>query len=340
MARSRIASKKSSSIKKRPSFNDMLKRASQKGSIFDSYLSDNFNTFKIKEGHMTIRILEPTWDNPDHYGYEVLVHRNIGPDNVSYLCLGMKDEPCPICEDREENSDDIDYATALKAKKRYIVWMINRDDVKAGPLLWSMAWTVDRDIAEVSIDRRNQDVYYIDDLEEGYDVFFKVEQVHSKNYKGPSPSGYSISRASSPALDDPKEMEKLKTFLKENPIPDCLNFYNYDYLKKVHIQHKKLEDENVDMKTGEILSSEDETEDDIPIDYDDKPESKKDDYTWEEIHALDAKALDELGEGCELDINSFTSDEELADEICKVKRIANPSTARQKLRGLRERAKK
>src|ERR1700693_6132381 len=94
------SSEKRSGFSYTPRDPDKVKeRAEQTGSRFDSPFIDRFDTFRPKVGDNLIRILPPTWDDHDHYGFDIWVHSYIGPDNGTYLCLNkMQNKPCPICK--------------------------------------------------------------------------------------------------------------------------------------------------------------------------------------------------------------------------------------------------
>src|SRR5262245_13483641 len=80
---------------KERSVDNVRKRAAQKGGMYDSPFQDGFDTWRAKPGDNTIRFLPPTWDGAEHFGFDVYVHRNVGSDNSTYLCLNkMKGKPC------------------------------------------------------------------------------------------------------------------------------------------------------------------------------------------------------------------------------------------------------
>ena len=56
-------------------------RANRSGGGFDTVIKDRFEQFKAKEGDHLIRFLPPTWENAEHYGLDIHVHNNVGPDN-------------------------------------------------------------------------------------------------------------------------------------------------------------------------------------------------------------------------------------------------------------------
>ena len=154
----------------------MKKRGDQSGGDFDKYLSDDVKAYKVADGDNIIRFLPPTWNKPEHFGLDIYLHYGVGPDRQSYLCLlKMKEEPCPICEERARAQKDGDekYAKDLEAKKRVLVYLIDRNNEKAGVQAWGMPWTVDRDICKISVDKRSGETLELDNPEDGYDVEFE-----------------------------------------------------------------------------------------------------------------------------------------------------------------------
>lgn len=156
------------------------KRSEQSGSKYASFALDEFKTYTVRKGENLIRILPPTWPNPSHYGMDIFVHYNVGPEQGTVLCLAkMKGQPCPICEafQKAENLGRED-AGELKWTRRVLAWILDRKAEKAEdkvPQLWAMPWTVDRDISKVCRDRQTGELYQIDHPEAGYDVAFDKE---------------------------------------------------------------------------------------------------------------------------------------------------------------------
>src|SRR6188474_3791960 len=102
------SSKRGRSFQYRSNDADSARKASVAGGDFDSIFDSKVKSFRPGEGKHRIRILPRTWadeDGPRHWGYEIFVHFNVGPDNSAYLCLSkMKGEDCPICNERTELS--------------------------------------------------------------------------------------------------------------------------------------------------------------------------------------------------------------------------------------------
>ena len=214
---------------RRPDKDEMKRRAEARGGDFDSIWKQQVQSFTPVEGDNIIRILPPTWPDAKSYGYDVYVHYGIGPDEAAYLCLDkMLGKACPICEARARatRDRDEDYAKELKPNQRVAMYIIDRDREKEGPLLWTPSWTMDRDIIQACTDRRTGEMYYIDDPENGYDLSF-IRQ--GKGLKSRY-SGYQIDRTAS---DLGRKRDEWMKFIIDNPIPDLLNFYDYDHIAKV-----------------------------------------------------------------------------------------------------------
>ncbi len=208
------------------------KRANQSGGLFDSIFKSRFATFTPKEGDYRLRVLPPTWEDAQHFGLDIYVHYGIGSDNQSYLCLDkMRGEKCPICEQRKvaERSGDPEYARSLVPTKRVLVWVVDRADEESGPQLWSMAWTIDRDLANLSIDKASGELLLIDDPEDGYDIeFVRTGKGLKTKY-----SGTAVARRSSPLADDPKQSDAWLAFVAENPLTEVLQYFDADHIASI-----------------------------------------------------------------------------------------------------------
>ena len=201
------------------------KRANQQGSNYAGVIQDRFNVFGAKEGENAIRILPPTWENPEHYGHDIWVHFNVGPEGGTVLCLSrMKHQPCPICEwQAKAETAGREDAKDYKPKRRVAIWLIDKKAEKPedNPAIWTMGWTTDRDISVVCKDRESGQLYMIDHPTAGYDVFF------NKSGKGDQTKyiGFSISRRESSVE------QKYLDFVVQNPIPAALLWRTYEEIQ-------------------------------------------------------------------------------------------------------------
>lgn len=209
------------------------KRSSQQGGDFKGFIADDFRTYQPKKGDNWIRILPPTWDDPEHYGMDVWVHYGIGPDRASAVCIAKQPHPitgekghCPLCEARAaaERAGDEELAAELKPARRVMVWILDRKDEAQGPLIWAMPWTLDRDICKVSRDKRTGEVYVIDHPDNGYDVMFDRDG-DGMNVKY---VGLQIARRSSSVDQDSLD------FVEGAPLPLTMLWRDYDELKELY----------------------------------------------------------------------------------------------------------
>ena len=208
-------------------------RATRKSGRYDSIYKQGIDTWRPKQGDNLIRYLPPSWDDADHYGYTAFVHRGIGPDNATYLCpRKMLNKPCPICEAQKEAKDagEGEEAQALTVAERIISWIIDRDaDDPEKPLVYDTSWTQDRDIVSLCLNERSGEILMIDHPDKGFDVSMKRQGTGMKTRY----YGYAIARDDSPIHDSERVQDEILDFVKNNPIPDILNYYDYDYLKGV-----------------------------------------------------------------------------------------------------------
>lgn len=321
--RERTRRKKSTGFRYRQrGVDDYKRRSEQSGSSRENYIREEIKMFIPKEGLNIIRILPPTWDDADHYGLDAFVHYGVGADNNAYLSRSkMLKEQDPIDEERERAiaNDDEDYASSLRPSKRVLVYIIDRDKEDEGPKLWSMAWTLDRDISTLCVDERSGEVLSIDDPEDGYDVEFRRTGKGLKTEY----TGVKIGRRSS-SLDNEEALE----FAIENPIPGTLQYHDYEHIKAV-------------FEGGNAAGDEEEEEEE---------ENENSQYTWKEIHDMDLEDLEEVVDNEELDLDPDDYEEEdvgeFADAICDILDIEKPrrkkkdsgkkgSRTRRKLREMR-----
>lgn len=206
---------------------DVVRKSKQSGGSYDSYLLGDVSFMKIKEGDQQIRILPR--NGIDDWEIQIQLHRNVGPDNGTYLCLKMKDEECPICEARRLATDDAE-KKALSPQWRALAWAIDRGNEKAGPQIMSLPITLFREINSKSIARKSGNLIHIDDPEEGFDIFFNREGTDIKTkYTGVEvdPDG------SSPIHSDQKKQERWLDLVTEYPLSEILVYYDADHIEKV-----------------------------------------------------------------------------------------------------------
>jgi hypothetical protein len=226
--------KKTGFVYKPRSQESVKERANRSGGDFDSIYKSGITKTKNKVGDNCRRILPPTWEDADHYAYKIYVHYGVGANNSQYLCpKKMLGKPCAICDEVKEltKSGEKDEAKKLDVKERYVCWNLDRDgDHPEKPEIWELSWTMDRDIAAQCVHPRTGEILFIDEPDTGYDLMFKR--------KGTGPTnteyyGYQIDRASSPVHEKERVQDEILDYIAENPIPNVLNYYDNEHLKKV-----------------------------------------------------------------------------------------------------------
>jgi hypothetical protein len=95
--------------------------------------------------------------------------------------------------------------------------------------MWSMPWTIDRDICARAVDRTTGEVFAPDDPDAGYDVSFKKEGTgQTTKYVG-----IDLARRPSPLSDDPAQAQAWLDFVVAHPLPDQFILADADHILKV-----------------------------------------------------------------------------------------------------------
>ena len=211
---------------------DVVRNAKEKGGSYDSYLDSDCTFYKAKEGDCHIRIMPRSWNDTAVWGrgwhIKVQIHRNVGADKGTYLCLKMLNKRCPVCEAKEASSDE-DEADRLRAQARILCWIIDRSNERAGPQIMSMPVSLFRDISQRSLDKESESVIYIDDPEEGFDITFVREGTDKKTKW----TGVEVLRKSSPLHKDLNKQKVWLDFITKHPLPDSLVYFDYEHISQV-----------------------------------------------------------------------------------------------------------
>lgn len=291
-----------SSFHYQPRSAEQAKARSAKGAHdYDKIVKDDVKTWKPNNGLNRIRILPPTWDGADHFGFDLHVHYGVGADRGQYLDLNkMLGKPDPIEEERLQASrdGDVKYAKDLESKRRVGIYLIDRDHEREGVQFWAMPWTLDRDIVKVSMDRSTGEVLPIDHPEDGFDVEFEKQGDKDRTEY----VGVAISRRSTPLGKD-----SWLDHAVDHPIPEILQYFDYDHIAKVF------------GGGGDQRDSRGGRDDDRDSDRGGRDRRHESEYSWDSVHQMSSEELDDLVEVEQLDINpnKFDSDDELADAICE-----------------------
>lgn len=283
---------------------EQWKKREERGGDYDRLYSEGIKLLKLKDGNNCIRIIEPTWDNPEHFGYDIYLHYGVGPEKQTYLCPSkMNNEPCPICEERARaaRSGDEEYAKLLEPRKRVLVYTIDRNNEKEGVMVWAMPKSFDTDLISISQDKRTGEILQIDDPVEGYDIDFERQGSKDRTRY----VGLSVARRSSELGND-----DWRDFAFENPLPSILNFYPYEHLAAAFGGSASAPTSSKGGRDTERESN-----------SNDRPSSKSRDpeYSWESVHEMTYDELCDLVEDKKLDVipEDSDSDEDLADWVCE-----------------------
>ena len=230
-----LKSQKKSFVYKPRTADQVKARATKFTSNFDSVFKQGYDTFRPHDGDNLIRYLPATWDDFDHYCYTAYEHRYVGSKNSCYLCpKKMLNKRCPFCEAEKEalEAGEKDESKQLGAKERAIAWVLDRDaDDPEKPRLWDNSRPEDSNIACLCINERTGDVLMIDHPDNGFDVSFKRKKGAGKlniDYYG-----HQIDRHESPICQSERTQDEILDYIEKHPVPECLRFYDYDYLKGV-----------------------------------------------------------------------------------------------------------
>jgi hypothetical protein len=225
------------------------KRATQTGGRYDTPFVNGVETYRVNQGDNAFRILPATWDEYDHYGYDIFVHSYVGSNSSTYLCLRKmgKAKTCPICEAAEEaaSAGDKEAEKELRVTHRVAMWVIDRQKESEGPKLYSMPWSQDRDIAALCMVKKGKGKsLLIDHPDAGFDVLIQRSgtKFNTRYF------GLAIDRESTPISDDQRQQDKWIEYIQDNPIPDILKFYDEEYLRRaiegtVEAKDKDLDEE-------------------------------------------------------------------------------------------------
>ena len=127
-----------------PSHEEMDKRANRPRGNFESFIKDDFKTWRRQKEGNYIRILPPP--PGQHWALECFVHYEVGPTKASVLCpLQMKVGPGPVCDERnklERRNVRKEELEAYRYAKCFIAWiqdMRNAEEMAKGPQIYRMS---------------------------------------------------------------------------------------------------------------------------------------------------------------------------------------------------------
>lgn len=283
----------------RRSREELKARANMGSGAYDSYIKSDYKVYKPKDGKNLVRILPPTWKDENgkhpHYAYDLWLNYGIGVDNQTYLSLSKmkgEDDPLEVARREAQREGDKKVAKALTPRKRLLMWIIDRQAEEEGPQLWPCPVGVDAAIIDLCVDDDTKEVLYIDDPTDGYDLrFFKTGQGLLTKY----PPGKMKLLGPSPLHEDEDQVAEWMGHVEENPVPDCLNFFDAEHIeaafggevrtaddddddedeKPRHRSRSRDDDDDEDEKPARKPSRRSRDEDEDADEEDEKPARKK-----------------------------------------------------------------
>jgi hypothetical protein len=276
-----MASRERERRRHRPLTSEALKkREDQKGGLYDSLAKEDIKVWRPKPGAHTVRFFEGTWPDAEHWAHDTWIHNNIGPDGGRYLCLKkMLGKPCSLCDEtsalraagEEKASKDIG------VRKGAAAWLIDRDAEEEGPQLWFYGRTVDEEMASRCRDRKTGDPIDVIHPDEGNDFFFKSVK-EGKDARNVKYVGIELDRDPTPIHDKERVQDKWRDYVEDNPVPDCLNYYDNEYLKGLitgsNMAKSADDDDDEDERPSRSRRSRNIDDDDADVE-DDEPVSKR-----------------------------------------------------------------
>lgn len=292
--------KKKEKKKKRSTAAAAKKRAETHKTGFDNTafeLPDDVKQFAIKSDkalRLDIIPYEVGEGNPFadkgelHYERTFWVHRGIGADQTSYVCLRKTcDEPCPICEFRaklaKDPDADEDLIKGLAPKERQLFNVINTKEKSKGVQLWEISFhlfgkTLDREIKNSDEDDNYENFA---ELEGGFTLKCGIEE---KSFNRQSFFEV-VSINFKPREDDYDEDILEQTVC----LDDILIIKDYDELKEIFLQTVDDDDDDDDddkknkkSKKGKGKKSKKDKDKDEDSDDDDSGDDDDDGDNWEE----------------------------------------------------------
>ena len=159
-----------------PTYEEANKLTERRNSRFDGYIKDNGpRFFKPKPGDNFIRILPNTWEGSKHYAYPNKIHRGIGPDNQTYLCLKENDlhqrkTARFVKNDTVGNSRKKTPTCCEHKPLHWCIW--STDPMKTRTGIWAMSNKSDTGNHRTEFEKRQQRYLAIAHPIDGYDVEF------------------------------------------------------------------------------------------------------------------------------------------------------------------------
>lgn len=207
-------------------------RVNQQSGRWANPIREGIKEWRPAAGNHSIRILPPTWEDADHYAYDVWVVWNVGADKEQYVTSGVmkSDENDPLAKALQyakANGDD-DAIDALSPSRRCWCWVIVSGEENEGPQLWSMPQSVDQELAKKAYKKRSREIIWLDDPEDCADIDFTVKGTGlKKKYED-----FEIIASIGPVSKDSEQVVDWIKYIQKNPIPDCIRYYDHEHIAR------------------------------------------------------------------------------------------------------------
>lgn len=201
-----------------------IKEKVEKSGIMRTYyIESGIPLYKPKEEDNYIRILPPVGEMDD-FGLDIWVHSYLGPERGNYLCVerselfGVKRKKCLLCDlYRRMQGKDEEMVRQIAPRRRTLYWVLDISDKPQSeePMIFDAPYRqVAEEILMRCIDRRTGEIIDISDLENGREVYFRVDK---KSRKYPEYRGVEVGRK---FPISPKLAKKIKPLYEVVVIPD------------------------------------------------------------------------------------------------------------------------
>lgn len=206
---------------------------------WEGIFPDDIKKFKAREGLNRIRILQSTYGTRTDYSFGYYQHNDIGPDRGAYLCARkMAAQPCPMCDNRSEFDEED--SKALRPQHRYILWIIDRNNERAGPQIWDVSAKTDKLLANLSVE--DGKVLNIDSPDDGYDIEFRREGTgRNTDYLA-----HRVMRDPSPLHDDDRIADQWLDYIADHPLDKVLQEYDAEHIERAFGGQVNRREEDLD----------------------------------------------------------------------------------------------
>lgn len=238
------------------------------------------------------------------------MHRNIGPENNSYVCLAKElGKKCPVCEHRsklaQDPNGDEEVIKALAPKQRQLFNVYDHKQPDKGVQVWEVSYHLFGKYLDNKI--KNADP----EDQERYEQFANEEDGLTLRVTASQESTGSTNFLDFGDIEFKERKETLDPELFDQAVclDDCIKTLDYNELKKILLQ---LDD---DEDAGDADDGEDEDDDDTPkkkgngkktvVEDEEEDDSDDDDSESEDDDADDSD--DEDADGDELAVGSMVT---------------------------------